>query len=346
MSIMRDQIALPGNTRRVLGLSLLFCIAAGLILYHGHSASRLRTYRQSRILLDTVVDIIVASSDEQQANQAILSAFREMERIENVLSKYRTDSQIALVNRKTRGEPVPLSAEVYGLIQRSLDYSILTDGFFDITIGGLVDLWGIGTSYEHVPDRSSLRDILPYISYKYVRMRPKRSIALRYPQVSLDLGGIAKGYSIDRGIQMLEQHHITSALINAGGDIRCIGMKPDGTPWRIGIKHPRKEGMCGVIELHNAAVATSGDYERFFIHEGTRYHHLLDPQTGMPARGCRSVTILAQTAEKADVLATAVFIMGPSRGLAFLEEQGDVEGMIIQADGEAVVSSGFTFQPK
>ena len=336
---MRDHIALPGKTTRILGISLLLCILVGLLLYYIQSTSKIRTYRQSRILLDTVVDMIVAGSDEQQADQAMMAAFREMQRIESLLSKYQENSQIAIVNQSARNEPVFLSPETYGLVQRSLDYSILTDGLFDITIGGLVDLWGIGTSHEQIPDDFNVQDILPYISYKYVTMHPGNGISLRYPQVSLDPGGIAKGYSIDRAIQVLEQHHITSALVNAGGDIRCIGEKPDETPWRIGIKHPRKEGMFGVVELRNTAVATSGDYERFFIHEGTRYHHLLDPRTGMPARECQSVTILAQTAEKADTLATAVFIMGPIRGLEFLEKHADLEGMIIQADGEAIVSS-------
>jgi thiamine biosynthesis lipoprotein len=169
--------------------------------------------------------------------------------------------------------------------------------------------------------------------------------------MSLDLGGIAKGYSIDRALHVLQQSGIQQALVNAGGDIRCLGTKPDGSPWRIGIQHPRRPGVLGVVELQNAAITTSGDYERFFVrddastHEEVRYHHLLDPQTGMPARGCQSVTILTKTAEAADVYSTAVFIMGPEQGLAFIEEDPDLEGMIVRADGGIVTSSGFRYTP-
>ncbi|PIE33879.1 hypothetical protein CSA56_09310 [candidate division KSB3 bacterium] len=342
---MRDLIVLRGKSIRFLGYGLSLCILVGLLVYYVFSSSRIQTYRQSRILLDTVVDITVACSDEKLANQAISEAFYEMQRVEALFDKYHENSQIAMINQGDRHETIVLTPEVHTLVQRSLDYSLLTDGLFDITIGGLVDLWGIGTSHEQVPDTSSLQNILPYISYKQVSIHPDNSISLQSPNTSLDLGGIAKGYSIDRAIRILEQHQIANALVNAGGDIRCIGNKPDGTPWRIGIKHPRKEGIFGIVELEHAAVATSGDYERFFIHERTRYHHLLDPRTGMPARECQSVTIIAQTAEQADTLATAVFVMGPDRGLAFIERQEDVEGMIIQASGEVIVSSGFTFQP-
>jgi thiamine biosynthesis lipoprotein len=161
----------------------------------------------------------------------------------------------------------------------------------------------------------------------------------------VDLGGIAKGYSIDRAIATLRQHNIQQALVNAGGDIRCLGAKLDGTPWRIGIQHPRGTGIIGVVELQDAAITTSGDYERMFVQDGVRYHHLFDPQTGRPARGCQSVTILTALAEAADVYSTAVFVMGPERGLAFIERHPELEGMIIQADGEMIMSSGFTYTP-
>jgi thiamine biosynthesis lipoprotein len=166
------------------------------------------------------------------------------------------------------------------------------------------------------------------------------------PGMVIDLGGIAKGYAIDRGIEVLRERGVTMALMNAGGDLRCLGTKADGTPWRIGVQNPReKTSIVGVIKVSDGAVATSGDYERYFLQDGVRYHHLLDPATGMPARACQSVTIVAQTAEMADVMATAVFVMGPERGLAFIRDHPDIEGMIIRADGEMLFSEGFVFQP-
>lgn len=343
---MQNHIVHSSRRVQLIFLSLACCVVLGLLFYQRVFVSHVKTYRQSQILLDTVVDLIAASSDEAQAQKAISAAYAEMRRLEELLSKYRTESQIYAINQGAGQHFVPLDDEVQALIQRSLQYSVLTDGLFDITIGALVELWGIDTEHERIPADTEIQQILPSINYKHIQIEKDKGVYLRHPQTALDLGGIAKGYSIDRAIEILQIHNIESVLLNAGGDIRSIGSKPDGTPWRIGIKHPRKEGILGVVELHNAAIATSGDYERYFTHEGTRYHHLLDPRTGRPVRQCQSATILAQTAEIADVLATAVFIMGPIQGLAFIEEQADIEGMIVRADGEILLSSGFSFQPK
>ncbi len=334
------------HTTSVVLISVVCCLLLGGSIYRFVLVSDVRTYHQSRILLDTIVDLTVASSNEHAARQAMAAAYNEMQRLENLLSKYRQESQIYAINQGAGNAVIQVADEVRALLQRSQQYSRQTDGLFDITIGPLIDLWGIGTEHERIPDETELQQILPYINYTAIELRNDQGISVKRPDVRLDLGGIAKGYSIDRAIEILEQQHITSALLNAGGDIRCIGSKPDGTPWRIGIKHPRKEGILGVVELRDTAVATSGDYERFFVHEGIRYHHLLDPRTGMPVRDCQSVTILAQTAEMADALATAVFIMGPRQGKQFIEEQEGIEGMIIRADGEVILSSGFSFQPQ
>ncbi len=324
----------------VIGMSMLGL----LVISQDRSVPKL--YRHSEFLLDTFVEMTVAARDEQQAQAVMRAAYTEMRRVESLLSRYHESSQIATVNRFAgEGQFIAVDREVLEILQRSLDYSGLTSGLFDITVGPLIDLWGIGTDHEQVPDDLELRRILQYVDYRKVEIRPEQEVRLGHTGMTLDLGGIAKGYSIDRGVEVLRRHHIRSALLNAGGDIRCIGVKPDGTPWQIGVQNPRDtSNISGVIALDDRAVATSGDYERYFMHQGTRYHHIFRPDTGKPARKCQSVTILTDTAERADVLATAVFTMGPEQGQAFLEERAGVEGMIITADGEIVVSSGFFWQ--
>jgi thiamine biosynthesis lipoprotein len=344
--IIHHRIALSGKATKVLIAGLVVCSVIGFfVISRGKAEPKL--FRQSQFLLDTFVEMTVAAVNEQDARDAMADAYAEMRRVEALLSKYRSDSQIAKINQFVGDDQfVPVDPEVRDILQRSLQYSVMTGGLFDITIGSLIDLWGIGTEHERIPDDSELKHILPFIDYRNVEIQADQGVRLRYQEVKLDLGGIAKGYSVDRGIEVLQSRNISSALLNAGGDIRCIGMKPDGTPWRIGVQHPRESGILGVIELQDASVATSGDYERYFMHQGIRYHHIFLPSTGMPGRECQSVTILANATEVADVLATAVFVMGPVQGLAFIEDQPDVEGMIVRADGEIISSSGFSFKPR
>lgn len=336
------------KTRRVLLIAgVVFSSVLGVWMFsQGNVTPRL--YRQSVFLLDTLVEISVFSTDEQAAQKAIDAAYQEIARIETLLSRYRSDSQIALINRSVGKEQfITITAEVSAIIGRALQYAEMTGGVFDITIGPVVDAWGIGTADERIPEAEELQHLLEFVDDRKVELEPEQGIRLRAPGMIVDLGGIAKGYAIDRGIEALRHHGVTMALINAGGDLRCLGTKADGTPWRIGVQNPReKNDIVGIIKVSDDAVATSGDYERYFMQDGVRYHHLLNPETGMPARECQSVTIVARTAEMADVMATAVFVMGPERGLAFLNEHPGLEGMIVDADGEFLVSEGFVFQPK
>lgn len=305
-------------------------------------------YRQSQFLLDTLVEIIVVASNTSDAENAMSQAFAEIQRLETILSRYRSDSQIFAVNRHAGdAQGVRVDREVSDLIRRSLRYADITNGAFDMTIGAVVDLWGIGTDHQRVPESSELQRVLPFVNPQDVEVDADSRVRLRVPEVKIDLGGIGKGYCVDRAVAILrQQQHISGGLVNAGGNIRCFGTKPDGTAWRIGIQHPRdSEKLLGTLELREAAVATSGDYERYFMQGDTRYHHIFVPQTGLPARECQSVTIVTDSAERADVFSTAVFVMGPERGMKFLEEQSDVEAMIVRSDGTRVTSSGFVFQP-
>ncbi len=344
--IMSERIVLSKNVIHTMLVIGAIGVLLGVVAFSRSGAS-LRVSRQTAFLLDTVVEITVASTDERHAQNAIAAAYTEMRRVEAMLNRYDPASQIGMINRAAGGaQAISVSPEVFEIVQRALHYSQQTDGAFDMTVGPLIDVWGIGTEHEQVPAASDIQQVLSFVDSRKVEIEPPRGVRLKAPEMALDLGGIAKGYSIDRGVETLRRHDIAHALLNAGGDMRSIGTKPDGAPWRIGIRHPRLSGtMLGILPLQDRAVATSGDYERFFMEQGKRYHHLLIPETGLPARTCQSVTIVADTAEQADVFATAVFIMGPERGQTFLEEQPNTDGMIVRSDGELVVSSGFSFQP-
>jgi FAD:protein FMN transferase len=325
------------------GGMLLLIVVVGVVIV----LARQRTPQivsQSRLLLDTVFDITVVATDETAAARIIAAAYGEVQRLDSVLSRYQETSQIAAVNRQAGQETmVPVAPEVSALVRRSVAYAELTNGVFDVTVGPLVDLWGIGTDHEHVPTTAELRPVLQRMGYQAVEVADA-GLRLKNPDMSLDLGGIAKGYIVDQTVAFLQRAGVQQMMVNAGGNIRCVGPKPDGTPWRIGIQHPREKGeILGVIALQGASVATSGDYERVFFQDNVRYHHILDPRTGLQARDCQSVTILAKTAEQADAFSTAVFVMGPDEGLAFLERQPDVEGLIVRADGTIVASSGFAY---
>ncbi len=267
----------------------------------------------TKYLLGTQVDIIAVGESVQSAKQACYFAFREMERIERILSSHREDSEIGRINKQAGLQPVPVSPETFAILQRALNYSRRFQGLFDISIGTVLHLWGFNEDRDiRLPPPDSLRQRLALVNYRYIRLNPQdTTVALLKPGMRIDLGGIAKGYAIDRAAATMRRHGIRRFLINAGGDIYAAGRKANGQPWRIGIKHPRElNSLLATFELSDYAVATSGDYERYAILNGRRYHHILDPRTGYPASGYRSVTVLARTAEAADVWATYLFILG------------------------------------
>jgi FAD:protein FMN transferase len=304
-----------------------------------------RMFSQSRFFLDTIIDVTVVSRSERAAAAAMQAAYAEIERLEALFSKYPSDSAIARINQQAGvAQAVHVGAEAAALIQRSLLYAEQTAGMFHPALGAVIDLWGLGGDHERVPEPDELSQALQRIDLRQVVVAAETA-QLTQAGMALDLGGIAKGYAVDRAVAVMQDHGIRQALVNAGGDIRGLGTRPDGKPWRIGIQHPRETGLLGVVEIRDAAIVTSGDYERGFIHDGVRYHHLFDPRTGYPARDCQSVTILAPSTEAADAYATAVFVLGPERGLALIEAHDELEGLIVGADGRIVTSSGLTYRP-
>jgi thiamine biosynthesis lipoprotein len=273
----------------------------------------------------------------EAAAQAVMDEFR---RLDKKLSPYIESSELALVNRMAASEPVEISQEFYRLLETSLEYSELTEGAFDITFAS------IGHRYDYrkgiKPNKSMIEHSLPLIDYRNIRLDAARNaVFFEKPGVRIDLGGIAKGYAVDRGIELLQRKGIAHAMISAGGDSRLLG-DHRGRPWHIGIQAPRdKERMAAMLPLADSAISTSGDYERFFERDGVRYHHIISPKTGRSADTLQSVTILGPNATRTDALSTSVFVLGAEQGMALINRLEDVDAVIIDKDGEMITSDGF-----
>jgi thiamine biosynthesis lipoprotein len=291
--------------------------------------------RRSRIMMGTVVEIVASGQSSKPLEVAVEAAFAEMERLDKILSRYKADSEVSRLSQSADGFEISLpTAEVISL---GLKVARKSDGAFDMTLGRLKSLWDFDKETPTLPSPAELAIALSGIGPKALVLEGKQ-LRKTSPQLQLDLGGIAKGYAVDRAIEVLNEHGVTSAAVNAGGDMYLLGQRPE-RPWRIGIQHPRKEkGVLETVQISNRAVVTSGDYERFFEQEGVRYHHIFDPQTGLPARACQSVTIITDSVALGDALSTAVFVLGSTAGLKLLEQFPQAEGLIIDADGRRHVS--------
>jgi thiamine biosynthesis lipoprotein len=283
------------------------------------------------------------TSDQTGAQAAFDEVFAEFDRLENQMSVWRPGSDILRVNEAAGVRPVPVSADVRDVLKTARQISEWTDGKFDVTFGVLSGLWKFDHDQDNViPDMREVRRRLPLIDYRAIKIDDTAgTVFLMRKGMSMHLGGIGKGYAIDRGADILRGRGFRHFLIQAGGDMYVAGLK-DGHPWRLGIQDPRGPAnhTFAELDLSDGTFSTSGDYERYFIKNGRRYHHILDPATGEPARGSRSVTIVANRAVIADGLSTGVFILGPQAGMALIERLPDVEGVIVSDKNEVLISSG------
>jgi thiamine biosynthesis lipoprotein len=254
------------------------------------------------------------------------------------MSNYREDSEISRVNRDAGKKETKVSPEMLRMIERAIEFSSLSEGAFDITIGPVFRLWNFREG--KFPEEKNLRENLKKVGYRQIKIdRSRSSIFLQEEGMEIDLGAIAKGYAVDSASAVLKEKGIENFLVNAGGDLKVSGSKEKGVPWIVGIQHPRLPSkMVAKLSPRQAGVATSGDYKKFFIERGERYHHLLNPSTGTPARECQSVTVMAPSAMAADALATAVFVLGPKKGLALVERMNDVHAIIVDRGGSVLVS--------
>ena len=295
--------------------------------------------REEAAIMGTAISVELWHADADQGRALIRRVMDEMHRIDDLMSTYKPDSELSRVNARAAAQPVTVSNELLTLIERALEFSEITHGAFDITYASA------GQYYDYrkgrKPDSKQLAEVLPAINYHNVRLNPEHStVQFLQPGVRIDLGGIAKGHAVDRSITMLLAAGVSNALISAGGDTRVIGSHWDH-PWKIGIRDPRNgDGIVSMIPLEDAAISTSGDYERFFEENGVRYHHILNPGTGDSPREVHSTSIIGSNATDTDALSTSVFVMGVDNGLKLVNSLPDIEAIIIDNRGRMHHSDG------
>ena len=316
-------------------LILLLVLIAGLVWWRVPAGNQ--QLSRTALIMGTLVEIRAFGDDQQQLNQAISDAFAEMRRLEDLLSSHRPNSDVSRLS--AAATTVKVSAETAKLLQLGQQVALRSGGAFDMTLGAVKQLWAIETDHPQIPTAEQLQTALRGIGPRALQINGSQ-VTKSVPALQVDLGGIAKGYAVDRAVAVLRRAGIRSAAVNAGGDIGLLGDR-QGQPWRIGIQHPRHKGqLLTTLRLADRAVVTSGDYERFFERDGVRYHHIFDPHSGQPARRSQSVTVVAADVASADALATAAFVLGPQAGREFLENWPDVEGLLVAADGTVYRTSG------
>jgi len=308
------------------------------------AATGARLVERTQVAMGSSLHLTAWTSDEAAALAAFDAVFAEFDRLDALMSVWRDGSDIVHLNAAAGDRPVPVGAEIRDVVLVARQVSEWTEGKFDVTFGALSGLWKFDAQDQDntVPDRTEVLKRLPLINYRDLEVDDRAGTAfLRRKGMRANLGGIGKGYAIDRAVEILRRSGLGDFMIQSGGDLYVAGHKGD-RPWRLGIRDPRgpAEATFAALDLSDGTFSTSGDYERFFMKDGRRYHHIIDPSSGEPAQGCRSVTIVANRAALADGLSTGVFLLGPTAGMALIERLPDVEGVIVSDKNEVLVSSG------
>jgi len=293
---------------------------------------------RTRVSMGTELRLTAWTADNEGAVRAFDRVFDEFDRLDRLLSVWHPDSDVSRVNAAAGRGPVEVDPVVIEAIETGRQVGEWTDGKFDITFGALSSLWKFDHDQDNViPPRDAVRKGLPLVDFRAIAVDPvKHTVFLKRAGMRLHLGGIGKGLAVDRAAAILRAHGLNDFMIQSGGDLYVGGRRGD-RPWRGGIKDPRADRLFAALNLQDETLSTSGDYERFFMRDGRRYHHILDPDSGEPARGCRSVTIVTSRAAVADALSTGIFVAGPDAGMQRL---AGVEGVIVATDNRVLVSSG------
>ncbi|MDR2214985.1 MAG: FAD:protein FMN transferase [Nevskiaceae bacterium] len=303
------------------------------------TAAQAEWLHREQAIMGTRTAVELWASERAAGEAAIDAVFNDMKRIDELMSTYKDTSEVSKVNREAAQHPVQVSAELLGLLETAQHYSEISQGAFDITYASVGYLFDYRNHKR--PDQATIDKTLPAVDYRQLKLdRANRTVFFAKPGMRIDLGGIGKGYAVDRGIEILRKLGFAHALVNAGGDTRVLGDRM-GAPWIVGIRHPDRENEVVLrIPLEDAAFSTSGDYERYFDDGGVRYHHILNPKTGQSPHDIRSVTLISSTATRTDGLTKTVFILGPQEGMKFIDSLEDVDGVIIAADGKVSYSKG------
>jgi FAD:protein FMN transferase len=292
-------------------------------------------------LMGNRFEITVVTEEEKEAHEHIAAAVAEIRRIENLLTTFKEDSQTNLINRNAGLEPVQVDKEVFDIIQRSKRISDITQGAFDITYGSVdKKLWNFDKEMTALPDAETAKKMVRLINYRNVILDEDNcTVFLKEPGMRIGFGGIGKGYAAERAKLILQERGVTSGIVNAAGDLTVWGYQPDGKEWTIGIADPNAARQpFSYLTITNMAIATSGNYEKYVMIDGKKYSHTIDPKTGLPVRGIKSVTIISPNAEIADAMATPVMIMGTKVGLDLINQVKGISCIIVD-DNDKIYTS-------
>jgi len=341
----RSAVFLGGSQLKLKQLLLAFIllvIVSGVWVLQGYLS--MESARRDVLMMDTFVSVM---ADGREAERVLDETVVEMRRLEALLSAHIEGSDVYRINNAL-GAQVSVSAETIEVLEVAEEVFRRTNGAFDVTIGAVLRLWGFGTEARQVPTAEELLSAMNGVGFTNVEFsREEKWVRLKHPATRLDLGGVAKGYIVDRATEFIYSRGIRHAVVDAGGDVRITGGRPNSPRWlgarkaRVGVQDPvNRERLVAVVSVMDGAVLTSGDYERYFVEDGIRYTHIIDPRTGSPVRGLSSVTIVTSKAAVADAIATAVMVLGKEAGLALIEDWEGVEALLITAEQEFIMSSG------
>jgi len=306
-----------------------------------------KAFRKTLPLMGNKFELTVIAADETWAMDRIDAGIAEIRRIERLLTTFSEDSETSLINRNAGIAPVAVSSETFELIERSLRISRLTRGAFDISYGSIDKrLWNFDTTMKSLPDKDTAKKMVRLIDYRnIVADRKQCTVFLKEEGMRIGFGGIGKGYAAEQAKKIMMAMGVDSGIVNASGDLAIWGYQPDGSPWTIGIVDPNVSGrIFSTLNVTNLAVATSGNYEKYILINGKKYSHTINPRTGLPVTGIKSVTILCPNAEFADAIATPVMIMGIRAGIDMINQLKDVEAVMIDDDDHIFHSAKLRFR--
>ncbi|MGF7081014.1 FAD:protein FMN transferase [Mucilaginibacter sp. UYCu711] len=304
-------------------------------------------HQRAMRLMGNRFEISVVCNDAEIAQQHIEAAVAEIQRVERLLTTFSDDSQTNLINQNAGIAPVKVDREVFDLIARSIRISDLTQGAFDITYGSIdKSLWNFDTNMTSLPDEETARRAVKLINYKNIVLdEVNATVYLRKKGMRIGFGGIGKGYAAERAKLTLKLRGVDSGIVNASGDLTCWGLQPDATKWTVGIVNPDlKHEIFSYLQISDMAIATSGSYEKFAVINGKKHGHTINPRTGLPVTGIKSVTIITTNAEVADAMATPVTIMGIKAGLDMINQMKNIEAVIIDDNNNLYTSNNINFK--
>lgn len=319
---------------------ILFCTILSSFFIFGCSKQSSEPISRTDMIIGTVCTIQIFDSKD---TSILDKCFDELKNLEDLVSINKTGTELDTVNENAGNKPIKVSDDTFNIVKRGLYYSQLSNGNFDITIGPIVKLWGIGTENAKVPENTLIKDTLSYVGFKNVDLNENdKTIFLKEPNMVIDLGGIAKGYAADILTDLLKEHNVSSAMINLGGNIYMLGNKPNGTDWRIGIQDPNDtKGSVGNLLVKNKSIVTSGTYQRYLEVDGKIYHHILNPKTGYPFdNDLLSVSVISDKSIDGDALSTTTFALGSKKGLEFIESLDNIDAIFITKDKKIFITDG------